>query len=88
MNISSRRIQPPTHTNVDYIIEIGLRQWKRCVLPVLFTGTYDNYFADGSAHQVRNGLWLVAKTNHAQQQKYAQIESEMENANKTIANSK
>ena len=37
-------------------------------------------------------LELVAKANHAQQQKYVQIEqeieSEMEKANKTIANSK
>ena len=37
-------------------------------------------------------LEIVAKANHAQQQKYAQIEqeieSEMENANKTIADSK
>ena len=55
VNISSRRIQPPTHCNVDYIIEIGLRQWKRCVLPDLFTGTCDNYFSDGSTHQVRDG---------------------------------
>ena len=52
VNISSRRIQPPTHYNVDYIIEIGLRQWKRCVLSDLFTGTYDNYFSDGSTHHV------------------------------------
>ena len=56
VNISSRRIQPPTHYNVDYIIEIGLRQWKRCVLPDVFTGTYDDYFSDGSTHQVRAGL--------------------------------
>ena len=37
-------------------------------------------------------LELVAKANHAQQQKYAQIEQEieleMEKANKTIADSK
>ena len=52
MNITSRRVQPPTHSNIDYIIEIGLRQWKRCVLPDLFTGTYDDYFSDGSTHQV------------------------------------
>ena len=56
VNISSRRIQPPTHCNDDYTIEIGLRQWKHCVLPDLLTGTYDNYFSDGSTHQVRAGL--------------------------------
>jgi len=49
------------------------------------------YLLDQAEYQIKK-LELVAKANHAQQQKYAQIEqeieSEMEKANKTIADSK